>query len=98
MLEEQWLELESLLNKESVLSKLGNQHVLVICYHGDTARVATSVLRAQGIQADSLRGGYQALRDQGLWGDGGVEEIANRSGTGEKLPPAVSVAPIELTH
>ncbi|KAL3429003.1 tryptophan synthase beta subunit-like PLP-dependent enzyme [Aspergillus tetrazonus] len=98
VLEAQWLELESLLNKESVLAKLGNQHVLVICYHGDTARVATSVLRAQGIQADSLRGGYQALRDQGLWGDGGVEEIANRSGTGEKLPPAVSVAPIELTH
>lgn len=54
---------------EMALSRLQGHHVLVICYHGDTARVATSVLRAKGIEADSLRGGYQALRDHGLWGD-----------------------------
>ncbi|KAH1490832.1 hypothetical protein KXX42_009350, partial [Aspergillus fumigatus] len=69
VLEAQWLELETLFKTEEALSKLRGQHVLVICYHGDTARVATSVLRAKGIEADSLRGGYQALRDHGLWGE-----------------------------
>ncbi|KAL4803995.1 tryptophan synthase beta subunit-like PLP-dependent enzyme [Aspergillus unguis] len=66
VLEKQWMELESLFKNENVDSLQG-KHVLVICYHGDTARVATSVLRAKGVQADSLRGGYTALRDQGLW-------------------------------
>lgn len=72
MLEAQWLELTDLLSESSVISRLQDQHVLAICYNGDTARVATSVLRAKGIEADSLRGGYQALRDHRLWGDGGV--------------------------
>lgn len=58
---------------ETALARLQGHHVLVICYNGDTARVATSVLRAKGIEADSLRGGYQALRDHGLWGETGVD-------------------------
>lgn len=37
-------------------------HVLVVCYDGDSARVATSVLRARGLEADSVRGGYRALQ------------------------------------
>ncbi|KAL4965312.1 putative cysteine synthase B [Aspergillus stella-maris] len=95
VLEAQWLELEALLKEQSVLSRLANQHVLVICYNGDTARVATSVLRAQNVQADSLRGGYQALKDQGLWGDGGVEDLKSEN---EKVyaRPAVSVAPVSM--
>lgn len=72
VLEAQWLELDGLLSDSSVFSRLQDQHVLTICYNGDTARVATSVLRAKGIEADSLRGGYQALRDHRLWGDTGV--------------------------
>ncbi|KAL2838376.1 tryptophan synthase beta subunit-like PLP-dependent enzyme [Aspergillus pseudoustus] len=92
VLEAQWLELEALLKEQSVLNSLRDQHVLVICYNGDTARVATSVLRAQGIQADSLRGGYQALKDQGLWGEGGAESVGEKSFTN----PAVSVTPISL--
>jgi cysteine synthase A len=92
VLEAQWLELEALLKEQSVLSRLRDQHVLVICYNGDTARVATSVLRAQDIQADSLRGGYQALKDQGLWGEGGAESVGEKSFTN----PAVSVTPISL--
>ena len=76
VLEAQWLELEALYSNEGGLSKLNAHHVLVICYNGDTARIATSVLRAKGIEADSLRGGYQALKDHVLWG--GNEMIAGR--------------------
>lgn len=74
VLESQWQELETLFTdaRANVVSTLQGHHVLVICYNGDTARVATSVLRAKGIEADSLRGGYQALHDHGIWGDGGV--------------------------
>jgi rhodanese-related sulfurtransferase len=72
---------------EEALSKLRGQHVLVICYHGDTARVATSVLRAKGIEADSLRGGYQALRDHGLWGDSQVTETDMKSGISVESVP-----------
>lgn len=37
------------------------QRVLLLCYDGDSARVATSVLRARGCAADSVRGGFRAL-------------------------------------
>ncbi|GLB01659.1 hypothetical protein AtubIFM57258_000069 [Aspergillus tubingensis] len=74
VLEAQWLELEALFSNADVLGKLSGQQVLMLCYHGDTARVASSVLRAKGIAADSLRGGYQALKDHLLWGSSnGVE-------------------------
>ena len=71
--------------------------MLVICYNGDTARVATSVLRAKGIEADSLRGGYQALRDHGLWGENGVDAAA--AGTTVEKPAqdmAVPMSPISV--
>lgn len=71
VLEAQWRELESVFTDLAVVGPLHEHHphVLVICYNGDTARVATSVLRAKGIEADSLRGGYKALHDHGLWGE-----------------------------
>ncbi|KAI0015958.1 tryptophan synthase beta subunit-like PLP-dependent enzyme [Xylariomycetidae sp. FL0641] len=40
----------------------GSSRVLVLCYDGDCARVAASVLRAKGYVAESVRGGYRALR------------------------------------
>ncbi|GES59988.1 cysteine synthase B [Aspergillus terreus] len=71
VLEAQWRELDSVFTDQAVVGPLHEHHphVLVICYNGDTARVATSVLRAKGIEADSLRGGYKALHDHGLWGE-----------------------------
>ncbi|RHZ47396.1 putative cysteine synthase B, partial [Aspergillus thermomutatus] len=87
VLEAQWLELETLFKAKEALSKLRGHHVLVICYHGDTARVATSVLRAKGIEADSLRGGYQALRDHGLWGENEVSTT--------KSPISVESVPLQ---
>jgi cysteine synthase A len=92
VLEAQWLELETLFKAEQALSKLRGQHVLVICYHGDTARVATSVLRAKGIEADSLRGGYQALRDHGLWGE---NDVSTGAGT-EHIKSSISVETVPL--
>ncbi|KAJ4263095.1 hypothetical protein NW762_006713 [Fusarium torreyae] len=44
-----------------VQSLLQGRRVLLTCYDGDSARVATSVLRAKGYEADSIRGGFQAL-------------------------------------
>ncbi|KAE8355074.1 tryptophan synthase beta subunit-like PLP-dependent enzyme [Aspergillus coremiiformis] len=79
VLEAQWLELETMFHDSSVVtSKLTTHHLLVICYNGDTARVATSVLRAKGAAADSIRGGYQALKDHGLWGNSGVELVEEK--------------------
>ncbi|KAG7416811.1 putative siderophore biosynthesis protein SbnA [Fusarium oxysporum f. sp. rapae] len=43
-------------------SLLNGRRVLLTCYDGDSARVATSVLRAKGYEADSIRGGFQALK------------------------------------
>lgn len=60
LLEKTWLELDELLNAERLVQIQGRQ-VLMACYDGDTARVATSVLRAKGIEASSLRGGMAAL-------------------------------------
>lgn len=44
-----------------VQSLLSERRILLTCYDGDSARVATSVLRAKGYEADSIRGGFQAL-------------------------------------
>jgi cysteine synthase A len=58
VLEAQWIELEKIFQDVSDL-----RHVLVVCYNGDSARVATSVLRAKGLEADSVLGGYGALKN-----------------------------------
>lgn len=93
VLEAEWRELEGIFSEEKAIAQLKGRHVLVICYNGDTARIATSVLRAKGIEGDSLRGGYQALRDHGLWTEGGVEVPAPVEEKHEMpYPTAVPVA------
>lgn len=37
--------------------------LLVLCYDGETSRLAVSILRAQGYSAFSVFGGYRALVD-----------------------------------
>lgn len=72
LLEKVWLELEDLftvktkdgkrnVSAEALMSMLRGKKVLTLCYDGDSARVANSVLRAKGIEAESIRGGYSAL-------------------------------------
>ncbi|KAK8168341.1 tryptophan synthase beta subunit-like PLP-dependent enzyme [Phyllosticta citrichinensis] len=66
-LEEQWLEMESFFSEQSHacsisgVTSLQDRQILVVCYNGDTARVATSILRAKGVQADSVAGGAGAM-------------------------------------
>jgi rhodanese-related sulfurtransferase len=64
LLEAQWRELESLFGSHDLDSQIRlkelekpSRSVMLICYDGDTARVAVSVLRARSIQAFSIRGG-----------------------------------------
>lgn len=72
MLEAVWLELEELFTvkdkagkrngcAEALMSMLRGKKVLTVCYDGDSARVANSVLRAKGVEAECIRGGYGAL-------------------------------------
>lgn len=64
------MELEKIFRDGRLVSHLGSHHVLVLCYNGDTARVATSVLRAKGLEADSVRGGFHALKLYGIGSEG----------------------------
>jgi cysteine synthase A len=65
VLESQWKELEVTFTTDRVNAHdLVGKDVHVVCYSGDTARVATSVLRARGIAAYSLRGGHTTLLRQ----------------------------------
>ncbi|KAI1475326.1 tryptophan synthase beta subunit-like PLP-dependent enzyme [Daldinia eschscholtzii] len=65
VLEALWLKLEEYFRAphNEVVSLLQGRRILVLCYDGDSSRVATSVLRAKGYEADSLRGGFQGLGD-----------------------------------
>ncbi|RWQ99005.1 tryptophan synthase beta subunit-like PLP-dependent enzyme [Paecilomyces variotii] len=68
LLKNQWLELDGIFAPSSTaqsrkISRRKNKlKVVVVDYEGDTARVATSVLRAKGIEAWSMRGGISQLR------------------------------------
>lgn len=72
MLQEVWTELETLFtvrpkdggrnpSAEALMAILRGKKVLTLCYDGDTARVANSVLRAKGVESESVRGGVAAL-------------------------------------
>ena len=63
VLEKQWKELEATFTLDRINAHdLSGKDVYILCYNGDTARVATSVLRAKGISASSLKGGIAAVR------------------------------------
>jgi cysteine synthase A len=65
VLERPWKEIDSMLSANTISAyDLAGKNVGVICYKGDTARVATSVLRAKGITASSIKGGFGALTEQ----------------------------------
>lgn len=66
VLESQWSELEALFQQSGNTAALANTRVMVVCYTGDTSRVATSVLRAKGVEAENARGGWKALINTGL--------------------------------
>ncbi|USW57173.1 Putative Rhodanese-like domain, pyridoxal-phosphate dependent enzyme [Septoria linicola] len=61
LLDQQWTELESLFSESYLQSQFRDRKILCLCYDGDTSRIATSVLRAKGFQAESVKGGQIAL-------------------------------------
>ncbi|KAK5988875.1 O-acetylserine (thiol)-lyase-like protein [Cladobotryum mycophilum] len=63
VLESLWQRLEDTFKDPTpeVRSLVHGKRVLLICYDGDSSRVATSILRAKGYEADNLRGGFEAL-------------------------------------
>ncbi|KAB2574468.1 Rhodanese-like protein [Lasiodiplodia theobromae] len=50
-------------DEEDGKTPLRDRRALVVCYNGDTARVATSVLRAKGVEAESIKGGAAAVAE-----------------------------------
>jgi rhodanese-related sulfurtransferase len=65
VLEKQWTELDAMFSQNTLNAyDLAGKKIGVLCYDGDTARIATSVLRAKGIAASSIKGGFKALRTQ----------------------------------
>ncbi|KAJ4013965.1 hypothetical protein NW766_006207 [Fusarium irregulare] len=63
LLESLWKSLEDSFKTpgSELQTLLQGRMILLTCYDGDSSRVATSVLRAKGYEADSIRGGFQAL-------------------------------------
>lgn len=65
VLEAQWLELEAVFTSNqppgSALSitSLKQYIVTLVCYDGDTSRIGTSILRAKGVRAFSVRNGVR---------------------------------------
>lgn len=93
VLEAQWVELEQIFGNERLISDLGSHHLLVVCYDGDTARVATSVLRAKGLDADSVRGGHRALRMYGIGSETAARGVSvSADCSASKMPNAAMVS------
>ena len=88
ILELQWRELESLCTPET-LQLLEGETVVFTDYDGDTARVATSVFRARGVEAWSLRHGAKGLAIETEMQT--ETERACLDGLNGKRPPASSV-------
>lgn len=65
VLEAQWLELEAVFTSNQPpgsalsISSLKQYIVTLICYDGDTSRIGTSILRARGVRAFSVRNGVR---------------------------------------
>lgn len=43
---------------EELQALIQGKNILLLCYDGDSSRVATSVLRAKGFEASNVRGGF----------------------------------------
>lgn len=80
-----WTQLEEMFSapkNADLLPVLQDKRVVVICYDGDTSRVATSVLRAKGFAADSIRGGFSnfARLDPVMQAAAGIDAYSTKVG------------------
>lgn len=81
VMEAQWKELESVFDLTTVGLLKHAGCVWLVCYGGDTSRVATSVLRAKGVTASSLKGGMLGLMSAAMGSSGGRTDSVD-SGVG----------------
>lgn len=58
-----WTRLEETFKvpNQDIQSLIRSKRTLILCYDGDSSRVANSVLRAKGYETDSVRGGFKVL-------------------------------------
>lgn len=65
VLKTQWKELKDKVSEFDFFQdpRLSSGPVIVVCYHGETARLACSIMRAQGIETYSIKGGMTAVLD-----------------------------------
>lgn len=68
-LEHQWTELDSLYGPKSHPegpsvegAELRGKRVYLLCWTGETSRVCSSIMRANGVEAFSVGGGFQAIQ------------------------------------
>ncbi|KAK1762672.1 tryptophan synthase beta subunit-like PLP-dependent enzyme [Phialemonium atrogriseum] len=63
VLESLWKRLDATFGQptQELREILHGKRVLILCYDGDSSRVAVSVVRAKGYVADSIRGGFEVL-------------------------------------
>lgn len=75
VLKTQWRELKDEVGGHgtfpNTISKSGP--VVVVCYHGETARLACSLMRAQGIETYSIKGGMSVVLDAMKFEDDGKQ-------------------------
>lgn len=90
-LEETWLELEGLFSSDKI-AELQGQRVMLVCYDGDTSRVATSILRAKGVEANNIRGGIKGLAAALATTDLTSRSLFSRGAS----PPKVAAVPGEM--
>lgn len=65
MLLNQWTELQSIFQSDEFCGQLSalQAPIVVLCYNGDTSRMATANLRAKGIEAYSFMHGMPGLKE-----------------------------------
>lgn len=63
VLKTQWTELRDQVEGHVSFqdAKSSSRTVIVVCYHGETARLACSIMRAQGANTYSIKGGMSAV-------------------------------------
>lgn len=64
-LEQQWKDLKAKCDGKELMDicNAAKDPCLVLCYNGETSRIATALLRARGVEAYSAMGGMMAIQD-----------------------------------
>ena len=67
VLQTQWRTLKAMCDEKGKLGHITSTTTsgsfVMLCYNGETSRLATAVMRAQGLTAYSVKGGMTAIRD-----------------------------------